>query len=123
MGALADSLGANAARRREDRVMWHLARIATGDLTILPTLDDRSLRQLGYAASLVHGHLDDPHDYLGTAIRLAADELAGKTVTATGFRDPVQARWGAPRHLDVDKLRLETPLHLLALRRRSGSSR
>ena len=42
-----------------------------------------SLRQLGYAAYLAHGHLDDAEDNLGRAICLTAERLAGKAVMAT----------------------------------------
>ena len=107
----------NASRQREYELMQLLARIATGDRSVMRAQDERGLRQLGYAASLVHGHVDDPDDNLGAAVCLAAGKLKGKTSAATSFRDPVQAKWGAPRHLDAAKLRRETPLHLLKLRR------
>ena len=105
----------NAARRWEHEVMQRLARIAAGDLTVMNSQDESGLRQMGYAASLVRGHVDDPQDNLGAAVRLATRELEGKKSVAGSFRDPVQAKWGAPRHLDAAKLRLETPLHLLKL--------
>ena len=107
----------NAARRRESEVMRLLARIATGDRGVMQAQDEPGLRQLGYAASLVRGHVNDPGDNLGAAVRLASRALEGKKAVATSFRDPVQAKWGAPRHLDAAKLRRETPLHVLKLRR------
>lgn len=107
----------NAARRMEHEVMQRLARIAAGDLTVMDNQDESGLRQLGYAASLVKGHVDDPQDNLGAAVRLASRRLEGRKTAATSFRDPIQAKWGAPRHLDAAKLRLETPLHLMNLRR------
>ena len=122
MGKPANVPDNNSARRREEEVMRLLAQIAIGDMSVMSKRDEGSLRQLGYAASLVRGRLDDPEDNLGAAIRLAADALEGKTATATEFVDRVQAKWGAPRHLDAAKLRLETPLHLLGLRRRERSS-
>ena len=96
-----------------------LARIAHGEADAMPQ-DGSSLRQLGYAASLVQGYLDDPENNLGEAIRMAAERLDGKKPRASGFTDPVQAKWGAPWHLDAAKLRLETPLYLLELRRARG---
>ncbi len=107
----------NSARRREDRLMHLLARVAAGDIALMSLQDEGSLRQLGYAASLVEGYVDDPQDNLGEAIRLATEELEGRTATVSSFRDPVQARWGAQWHLDAAKLRLETPLQLLELQR------
>lgn len=107
----------NSARRREYEVMQRLARIAAGDLTVMDNQDETGLRQLGYAASLVQGHVDDPQDNLGAAVRLASSRLEGRKAAATSFRDPIQAKWGASRHLDAAKLRLETPLHLMKLRR------
>ena len=109
-----------AARQREHDVMQLLARIADGGLAVVKAQDESSLRQLGYAASLVHGHVDDPEDHLGAAIRLAETALEGRVAPAASFRDPDQARWGAPRHLDAAKLRRETPLHLLKLQRGQG---
>ena len=94
-----------------------LARIVTNGTAAMLGMDENSLRQTGYAASLVRGRLEDPEDNLGAAIRLAIEALDGKTATATEFRDPVQAKWGAPRHLNAAKLRLETPLLLPGLRR------
>ena len=107
----------NLARRREEELMRLLAQLAAGDMSVISDRDDSSLWQLGYAASLVRGCLDDPEDNLGAAIRLAADVLEDKPQDAIEFVGGVQARWGAPRHLDAAKLRLETPLHLLGLRR------
>ena len=109
-----------AARQSEHKVMERLARIAAGDLTVMDKQDESGLRQLGYAASLVRGHVDDPQDNLGAAVRLASKRLEGRKAAAKSFRDPVQAKWGAPRHLDAAKLRLETPLHLRKLRRGAG---
>ena len=86
----------------------------------MPQDDECSVRQLGYAAFLVRGCLDDPEDNLGAAIRMAAKRLDGKSPRASGFTDPVQARWGAPFHLDAAKLRLETPLYLMELRKARG---
>ena len=106
---IADS---SPSRRRDDEVMQLLARIVTNGTAAMLGMDENSLRQIGYAASLVRGCLEDPEDNLGAAIRLATEALEGKTATATEFRDPVQAKWGAPRHLDAAKLRLETPLLL-----------
>ena len=97
-----------------------VALIAEGDLAILSKQDESSLRQLGYAASLVQGCLDDTGDNLGEAIRMAASVLKGKDRPDGDFRDPVQAGRGARWHLDAAKLRLETPLHLMELRRRPG---
>ena len=88
-----------------------VALIADGDLALLSKQDESSLRQLGYAASLVQGCLDDPQDNLGKAIRIAAAALEGRDRSNGDFRDPVQAGWGARWHLDAAKLRLETPLH------------
>ena len=107
----------NDARQWEYEAMQLLARIATGDQRVMQTQNELGLRQLGYAASLVHGHVDDQKDSLGAAVRLAAGELKAKTATAASFRDPVQAKWGAPRQLDGAKLRRETPVHLMKLRR------
>ena len=112
----------NSARRREDRLMQLLARIAAGDIAAMSLQDESSLRQLAYAASLVEGYVDDPQDNLGSAIRLVIEELEGRNATVCSFRDPVQARWGAPWYLDAAKLRLETPLHLLELQREIGRS-
>ena len=112
----------STARRREDEVMRLLARIAYGETDAMPQDDENALRQLGYAASLVQGYLDDPENNLGAAIRMAADSLDGKTPGTSGFSDPVQAKWGAPWHLDAAKLRLETPLYLVELRRAHGKS-
>ena len=100
------------SRRRDEEVMRLLARIVTNGTAAMLGMDENSLRQTGYAASLVRGRLEDPEDNLGAAIRLAIEALDGKTATATEFRDPVQAKWGAPRHLSAAKLRLETPLLL-----------
>lgn len=111
---IADS---SPARRRDEEMMRSLARVVTCGTAAMHGLDENSLRQMGYAASLVRGRLEDPEDNLGAAIRLATEALEGKTATAIEFRDPVQAKWGAPRHLDAAKLRLETPLLLPGLRR------
>ena len=67
-----------SARRREHEVMQLLARIAAADLGVMTAQDEAGLRQLGYAASLMHGHVDDPQDNLGAAILLAAGQLEGK---------------------------------------------
>ena len=99
-----------------------VALIADGDLALLSKQDESSLRQLGYAASLVQGCLDDPQDNLGKAIRMAAAALEGRDRPNGDFRDPVQAGWGARWHLDAAKLRLETPLHLMELRQRPGET-
>lgn len=97
-----------------------LARIVHGESTAVPEDDECSLRQLGYAAFLVQGYLDDLGNNLGAAIRKAAARLDGKTPGTSGFNDPVQAKWGAPWHLDAAKFRLETPLYLMDLRRVRG---
>ena len=109
-----------SARRRDEEVMRLLARIVTDGTAVMLALDENSMRQLGYAASLVRGRLEDPEDNLGAVISLATKALEGKTATATVFCDPVQAKWGAPRHLDAAKLRLETPLLLTGSRQVEG---
>ena len=100
--------------------MQLLARIAHGESAVMPQNDECSLRQLGYAASLVQGYLDDPENNFGEAIRMAAARLDGKNLRASGFNDPIQAKWGAPWHLDAARLRLETPLYLMELRQVHG---
>ena len=112
-------------RRREERLMGLVARVAAGEVSVMLDRDEASLRELAYAAHLVWGCLDDQedNDNLGAAIRQAAAALEGKPPDATEFVDCVQARWGAQRHLDAAKLRTETALHLLGLRRQEEKCR
>lgn len=86
----------------------------------MPQDDECSLRQLGYTAFLVQGDLDDPEDNLGEVVRMAAKRLDGEAPGASGFTDPVQARWGATRHLAAAKLRSEPPLYLMEFRQAHG---
>ncbi|MDE0303424.1 MAG: hypothetical protein OXI87_00860 [Albidovulum sp.] len=107
MDRLVTTANDGAARRREETLMRLVALIANGDVAIMSKQDEFSLRQLGYAACLVQGYLDDPRDNLGEAIRLAAGALEGKDRPDMEYRDAVQAKWGARWHLDAAKLRLE----------------
>lgn len=96
--------------------MQWLARIAAGDPSVMDGQEESGMRQMGHAASPVRGRVDDLQDSLGAAVRFASRKLEGKKSAVESFRDPVQAKWGASRHLDAAKLRLEIPLHLLKLR-------
>lgn len=116
MGRLATAANNSAAWRREETLMQL---VANCDVAIMSKQDECSPRQLGCAASLVQCYLDDPRDNLGEAIRLATASLEGKDRPDMEYRDPVQAKWGARWHLDAAKLRRETPLHLIQLRRSS----
>ena len=103
------------ARAREDLVMRVLARVVDGGGDAAMADSGLPLRQLGYAAALVEGCLDDPKGHLRALIRKASSSPAGHE-PASGYVDPVQARWQAPWHMDARKLRLETPAKLAALR-------
>ena len=107
------------ARAREDLVMRVLARVVAGDGEAAVADAGLPLRQLGYAAALVEGRLDDPKGHLRALIRKASSSPAGQE-PAGGYADPVQARWQAPWHLEARKLRLETPAYLAALRLPGG---
>ena len=89
------------ARLRERQTMELLAKVAAGR----------------YASYLVRGRVEDPEDNLGRVARFCMERLEGAPALAGCFRDPVQARWGAPWHLDVAKLRTEVRLHLTKLQR------
>ncbi len=104
------------ARAREELVMRSLARTAAGDGDAVLAEHALPLRQLGYAATLVEGYVDDPQDRLGALIRKASGAPPSGEEPDGGYVDPVQARWRAPWHMDARKLRLETPLHLKELR-------
>jgi len=114
-----DVLG--AARRRERDLMELLAKVAAGRYMPDGREDEASLRQLGYACDLARGRVEDPDGNLGRVARFCRERLEGTAVPAGRFRDPVQASWGALWHLDAGKLRTELPLHLMKLRRETGS--
>jgi len=110
-----------AARRREHDLMELLAKVAAGRHMPDGREDEASLRQLGYACDLARGRVEDPDGNLGRVVRFCRERLEGKAAPAGRFRDPVQASWGAPWHVDARKLRTELPLHLMKLRRETGS--
>ena len=110
-----------AARRRECDLMELLAKVAAGRHVPDGREDEASLRQLGYACELARGRVEDPDGNLGRVARFCRERLEGMAVPAGRFRDPVQAGWGALWHLDAGKLRTELPLHLMKLRRETGS--
>ena len=107
------------ARAREDLVMRVLARVVDGDGDAAMADSGLPLRQLGYAAALVEGCLDDPEGHLRALIRKASSSPAGEE-PAGGYADPVQARWQAPWHMEARRLRLETPAKLMTLRLQGG---
>ncbi len=110
-----------AARRRERDLMELLAKVAAGRHMPDGLEDEASLRQLGYACELARGRVEDPDGNLGRVARFCRERLEGKAVPTGRFRDPVQAGWGALWHVDAGKLRTELPLHLMKLRRETGS--
>lgn len=114
-----DVLG--AARRRERDLMEFLAKVAAGRHMPDGREDEASLRQLGYACELARGRVEDPDGNLGRAARFCRERLEGTAVPTGRFRDRVQASWGARWHVDAGKLRTELPLHLMKLRRETGS--
>lgn len=111
-----------AARRRERDLMELLAKVAAGRHMPDGREDEASLRQLGYACELARGRVEDPDGNLGRAARFCRERLEGTAVPAGRFRDPVQASWGAPWHVDAGKLRTELPLHLMKLRRKARNA-
>ncbi|MCY3878306.1 MAG: hypothetical protein OXF74_03890 [Rhodobacteraceae bacterium] len=80
-----------SARQREEMIMQLLARIAYGEGDSVIREMRVPLRQLGYAASLVQGYLDDPHDMLNAVI-LQAEKAPEEKSPLAGYRDPVQAK-------------------------------
>ncbi|MDE0406254.1 MAG: hypothetical protein OXN81_00190 [Alphaproteobacteria bacterium] len=98
-----------------------LAKVAAGRYMPDGREDEASLRQLGYACELARGRVEDPDGNLGRAARFCRERLEGTAAPAGRFRDPVQASWGAPWYVDARKLRTELPLHLMKLRRETGS--
>lgn len=103
------------ARQREHDVMVALARAVLGQKVIEEGEPPDTLRQLGYAAYLVRGRVDDPQDCLGQLALHCMKMVEHAPMPEVRFRDSVQARWGAPYGMDVHKLRTELPLHIRRL--------
>lgn len=100
------------ARSRENAMLARLAGVVCdGDgLTGAETSED--LRQLGYAAHLARGRVDDPDNHLGRIVKACQSALQGQEPPVGHYRDGAQALWGAAWHLDATKLRTELPLHI-----------
>lgn len=107
----------SAARRREEDMLDLLARVAVHGFKPTGSEDEEHLRQLGYAASVARGRVEDPQDYLGKVVNYCRSHLPERQTTAGVYRDPVQKRWGAKWNLDVGKVRSELPLHVQKLKR------
>ncbi|WP_036796887.1 hypothetical protein [Leisingera caerulea] len=109
--------GLSPARRREKDMLDLLARVAVHGFTPTGSEDEGHLRQLGYAANVARGRVEDPQDYLGKVVKYCRSHLPERPAPAGVYRDPVQKRWGAKWNLDVGKVRSELPLHVQKLKR------
>lgn len=103
-------------------MMSLLADVACGLFEPKGNESEADLRQLGYSAYLARGRVRDPEDRLGSLVRTCREILSGSPVPEGQYRDPIQARWGAPWHLDAAKLKTELPLHLMRLERNADRS-
>lgn len=108
------------ARQREHDLMSLLARVVLGEDMGIESRSLEEVRQLGYAAHLVHGRVPDPEDNLGRFSRACLLRVRDLPKPDLAYRDHVQARWGAAYGLDPRKLRTELPLHLERARRRGA---
>lgn len=106
-----------AARERECNMMKILADVVAGDFGVPEAMQADDLRQLGYAAQVVRGSVDDPEKRLTHLVKLCRAAVAeAPMVEIVDARDTVQAQWGAPWHVDARKFRRELPLHLTWVR-------
>ena len=104
--------GFGAQRLRDHDMMGLLARAVAGERVWDQVQAPDDLRQLGYAAYLVHGRVEDPVDNLGLLLRACHTRLRDLPRPERTYRDAAQARWAAPHAMDPRKLRTELPLHL-----------
>ncbi len=70
--------------------MQQPAQIAADGIALMSNWNEILIGRLVFAASLVHGRLDEPEDVLGAAIHLTSNELTDKNTTAAQFCDHVQ---------------------------------
>lgn len=89
-----------------------LSDVLAGRYDRVPLQDEADLRQLGYAATLVKGSVNDDLGRLKSLLALCRNTLADRPLPEVTPRDAVQRRWGARFHLDARKLKHELPLHL-----------
>lgn len=105
------------ARRREHEMLALLARAALGRYELGGCESEADLRQLGYAAELALGRVEDPDRNLSKLVAQCRERLRGSDAPDGDYRDSVQARWGAAWNFDIGKLKTELPLYRMQLAR------
>ncbi len=116
------SKGYSPARKREHDLMTTLAQVVVGRFVMSMSAPADDLRQLGYAAQLARGHVDDPQKRLVAVVKACSNAVSGLPKPSVVARDKVQAEWGAPWHVDSGKLKTELPLYVRQVRDTSGPS-
>lgn len=116
-GGQAHSGTVGVARRREQNMLTVLAEVVVHGFVPEASEEESELRQLGYAAFIARGRVDDPDDNLGQVVKYCRDRLADRPPAQGTYRDLVQQRWGAEWYLDLGKVRAELPLHVLRQKR------
>lgn len=110
-----------SVRALEENLLDLLATAALGEAVDFSVMSPTEVAELGYAAQLARGRIEDPDDRLGTTMRKCRDLLA--TVTLEEVENPktkLQARWKAPFPLDLGKIRSELSLRMRTAKRRSA---
>lgn len=72
-----------------------LASIAVGKYFPTGKESEDELRQLGYAASLARGRIDDPEGHVTKVMKYCKSQVENLPIPNREYRDHVQARWGA----------------------------
>jgi len=94
-------------------MMKTLANALVGDFSLPHSAPLDDLRQLGYAAQVARGSVDDPEDRLTCLVKFCRAAVSNAPVAdVVHAHDANQARWGAAWHVDVSKFRTELPLHV-----------
>ena len=89
-----------------------LASIAAGKHFPNGDESEDELRQLGYAASLARGRIEDPEDHITRVVKYCRSRVENLPIPAREYRDHVQEWWGASWHLDAQMLKKELHLHM-----------
>ena len=74
---------------------------------------------LGHAAQLARGRVEDLDDRLGTVMRRRKHLLEATARRSEKPKTELQARWKAPFSLDLDNIRSELKLRMRAAERRA----
>lgn len=109
-----------SVRALEESLLDLLATAALGKTVDYSAMSPTEVAELGYAAQLARGRVEDPDDRLGAVMRRCRDLLEATALAEVEKpKTALQARWKAPFSLDLGKIRSELKLRMRAAERRA----